>query len=92
MWSKGNTLEDVLVIGEEGGGLYKLKVHPETTLVHDTTSSSEFWHRWLAHINYKSCTYVRKVVTRLPDLNIDHEGTYKGCASGNNIQNPFPKK
>ena len=40
MWSKGKTLEDVVIIGEEGG-LYKLKGHPKTTLVHDTTSSSE---------------------------------------------------
>ena len=28
MWSKGKTLEDVVVIGEEGG-LYKLKGHPK---------------------------------------------------------------
>ena len=53
MWSKGKTLEDVLVIGEEGGGLYKLKGHPKTTLVHETTNSSELWHRRLSHIKYK---------------------------------------
>ena len=47
MWSKGKTLEDVLVIGEEGG-LYKLKGHPKTTLVRETTSSSELWHRRFA--------------------------------------------
>ena len=41
MWSKGKTLEDDVVIGEEEGGLYKLKGHPETTLVHEITSSSE---------------------------------------------------
>ena len=28
MWTKGKTLEDVVVIGEEEGGLYKLKGHP----------------------------------------------------------------
>ena len=39
MWSKGKTLEDAVVIGEEEGGLYKLKGNPETTLVHETTSS-----------------------------------------------------
>ena len=72
MWSKGKTLEDVVVIGEEEGGLYKLKGHPETTLVHVTTSSSELWHRRLAHINYKALPYVSKVVTSLPYLNIDH--------------------
>ena len=32
-----------------------------------------------------------KVVTGLPDLKIDHEGTCKGCARGKNIKNPFPK-
>ena len=90
MWYKEKTLEDVVVIGEEGG-LYKLKGHPKTTLVHETTSSSELWHRRLAHINYKSLPCVRKVVTCLPDLNIDHEGTCKGCARGKNIRNPFSK-
>ena len=32
-----------------------------------------------------------KVVTGLPDLNIDHEGTCKGCTRGKNIKNPFLK-
>ena len=32
-----------------------------------------------------------KVVTGLPDLNIEHEGTCKGCARGKNIKNPFLK-
>jgi hypothetical protein len=27
MWSKGKTIEDVIVIGTEEGGLYKLKGH-----------------------------------------------------------------
>ena len=60
MWSKGKTLEDDVVIGEEGGELYKLKGHPETTLVHETTSSSELWHRRTTHINYKELPYVSK--------------------------------
>ena len=80
-----------MVIGEEEGGLYKLKGHSKTTLVHETTSSSELWHRRLAHINYKALPYVRKVVTGLPYLKIDHEGTCKGCARGKNIKNSFPK-
>ena len=32
-----------------------------------------------------------KAVTGLPDLKIDHEGTFKGCARGKNIKNPFLK-
>ena len=42
-------------------------------------------------INYKALPDVSKVVTCLPDLKIDHEGTCKGCARGKNIKNPFPK-
>ena len=34
---------------------------------------------------------MRKVVTWLPYLKIDHEGTCKGCARGKNIKNPFLK-
>ena len=51
MWTKGNTIEYVVVISEEEGGLYKLRGHPETTFVHDITSSSELWHRNISHIN-----------------------------------------
>ena len=63
----------------------------ERTLVHEITNPSELWHRRLSHINYKELPHVRKVVTYLPDLKIDHEGTYKGCARGKNIKNPFIK-
>ena len=38
MWYKGKTLEDVVFIGEEEGGLYKLKGNPKKSLVHATTS------------------------------------------------------
>ena len=35
MWPKGKTIDDVIVIGEQEGGLHKLKGHPEQALVHD---------------------------------------------------------
>ena len=41
MWSKGKRLEYLVVIGEEEGGLYKLKGYLENTVIHETTSSSE---------------------------------------------------
>ena len=71
-WSKGKTLYDFVFIGEEEGGLYKLKGHLETTLVHEITSSSELWHRRVPHIKYKSLPYVRKVVIGLPDMKFEH--------------------
>ena len=91
MCPKGKSIEDAVVIGEEEEGLYKLKGHSEKALVHEITIPSELWHMRLTHINYKSLPHVNKVVTCLLDLNIDHEGTYKGCVRGNNIKNPFPK-
>ena len=91
MWPKGKSIEDVVVISEEEGGLYKLKGHLETALVHETTNPSELWHRRLAHINYKALPHVNKVVTGLPDMKINHEGIYKGCVKGKNIKNPFLK-
>ena len=71
--------------------MYKLKGNLETTLVHDTTISSELLHIGLAHINYKALPYVSKMVTGLPDMKIEHEGNCKGCARGKNIKNPFLK-
>ena len=40
MWSKGKTIEDVVVNGTEEGGLYKLKVHSDVTL----TSTTKPYH------------------------------------------------
>ena len=48
MWPRGKTIDDAIVIGEQEGGLYKLKGHPEKALVHDTVEPNELWHRRLA--------------------------------------------
>ena len=53
MWPKGKNIEDAIIIGEEEGGLYKLKGHSETSFVHESTDPSELWHRRLAHIHYR---------------------------------------
>ena len=63
----------------------------ETNLVHEITSPSEQWHRRLSHINHKTLPHLSKLVTGLPNLKIDHEGTCKGCARRKNIKNPFLK-
>ena len=77
MWPKGKSIEDAIVICEEQGGLYKLNGNAETTLVDETTSPSELWHRMLAHINYKALPHVSKVVTGLPILKIDKKAFAK---------------
>ena len=41
MWPIGKTIEDATVIGEEDGGLYKLKGNPEQALVNESIEPSE---------------------------------------------------
>ena len=48
MWPKGKTIDDATIIGEQEGGLYKLKRQHEQALVHDSIEPSELWHRRLA--------------------------------------------
>ena len=53
MWPKGKTIDDAIVIGEQEGGLYKLKGQPKQYLVHDSVEPNELWHRRLAHVHYR---------------------------------------
>ena len=80
MWPKGKTFDDVVVIGEQEGGLYKLKGHLEQDLVHDIVESNELWHRRLAHVHYRALPLARKVVEGLPEIQEKHDGVCKGCA------------
>ena len=62
MWSRGNTIDDAIVIGEQEGGLYKLKAHPEQDLVHDAVEPNELWHRRLAHVHYRALPLTSKLL------------------------------
>ena len=44
LWQRGKTIEDAIVIGEEEGGLYKLKGHVDTAFIHNTVSLCELLH------------------------------------------------
>jgi hypothetical protein len=79
-WPRGKTLDDAVVIGVEGGGLYKLKGHLGSVLVHDIVSSSEIWHKRFAHLHYKVLPVVIKMVTGLPEIQAEPDGVCKGCA------------
>ena len=72
MWPIGKTFDDAVVIGEQEGGLYKLKGKLEQALVHETMEPSELCHRRLAHIHYKDLPIVRKMVTGLPEIETKH--------------------
>ena len=45
MWPNGKSFDDVVVIGEQEGGLYKLEGQPEQDLVHDSVEPNELWHK-----------------------------------------------
>jgi hypothetical protein len=66
MWPRGKNFDDVLVVGVQEGGLYKLKGRLNSTLIHDTANPSELWHRIFSHLHYKDLMSVRKMVTGQP--------------------------
>jgi hypothetical protein len=66
MWPKGKYIDDDVVIGVQEGGLYNLKGQLVSTLVHNSVTPSEIWHRRLSHIHYKYLPIVSKMVTCFP--------------------------
>ena len=68
MWPKKKTIDDVVVIGEQEGGLYKLKGQPEQALAHDSVETNELWHRRLAHVHYRALPLARKAIEGLPEM------------------------
>jgi hypothetical protein len=74
MWPRGKTLDDVVVIGVEEGGLYKLKGHSYFAMVHDIVNPTELWHRRFDHLHYKSLSVVRKMVIGLPEIQEESYG------------------
>ena len=89
--AKWKTIDYAVVTRVEEGGIYKLKEYLDSALIASTIIPCELWHRILAHVNYKSLKTLSKVVTGLPEIQIDHEGVFKQCTQGNNTKNPFPR-
>ena len=87
---KERPLINATVIGEQEGGLYKLKGHPEEALVHDTVEPNELWHRRLAHVHYRALPLASKAVEGLLEIQAKHDGVCKGCAKGKN-KTKFPR-
>jgi hypothetical protein len=51
MWPRGKTLDHAVVIGVVEGGLYKLKGHSDSAMVHDFVNPSELCHRIFSHLH-----------------------------------------
>ena len=66
---KGKTIDDAVVIGEQEGGLYKLKGHPKQALIHETVEPNELLHRRLAHVHYRALPIASKDVdSGIPEI------------------------
>ena len=89
-WQKKSSMDTTKVIGTREESLYRLNTPPVQSLVHDSTSMGELWHRILAHLNYRALPVVKNIVTGIPVLQVDHDGTCKGCALRNNAKKSFP--
>jgi hypothetical protein len=90
MWPRGKNIDDVVIIGIHEDGLYKLKGKVDQALVHSTIYPCELWHRRFAYIHYKALPVVSKMVKGLPEIQVFHDGVWKGCAQGKNVKKPFP--
>ena len=90
MWPKGKTIDEAVVIGEQEGGLYKLKGHPEQALIDDSVEPNELWHRRLAHVHYRALPIASKAVEGLPEIQAKHDRFCKGCVKGKNTKKTFP--
>jgi hypothetical protein len=89
MWPRGNTLDDAIVFGVEEGGIYKLKGHSDSTMVHDIVNPNELWNRGFAHLHYKTLLVVSKMVTSLPEIQEKLDGVCKVCTQGKNMKHSF---
>ena len=90
MWPSEKNFDDVVVIGVQEGGLYKLEGQSDSTLIHDTVNPSELWHRRFAHLHYKALSSVSKMVTRLLEIQENPDDMCKSCAQGKNVKHSFP--
>ena len=61
IWPKGKTIDDVVVIEEQEGGLYKLKGYLEQALIYDTVETNELWH-------YRALPIANKAIEGLPEF------------------------
>jgi hypothetical protein len=89
-WHKDSHISSSKVIGVQENNIYRLTIKPVQSLLHDTINLSELWHRRLAHIHYRALPALGNMVTRLPEIQIQHKGVCKGCSLGKNVKGSFP--
>jgi hypothetical protein len=89
IWLKNSSIDKDIVIGVQEGRLYKLKGHQEKTLVHNSVRSSEIWNQRTAHIKYRVVPIFGNMVIVLIDIQVEHDGVYKGYPLGKYFKGIF---
>jgi hypothetical protein len=88
-WNKKSSMYYARVIGVQEDGLYRLTFRLVQALIHDSISLRELWRRRLAHLHYRALPALRKMMTGLPKIHVEHDGICRGCALGKNAKGSF---
>jgi len=90
VWIWHRNPKDVFTLGFRVDGLYQVGGSPLGAFASDTSLQCELWHRRFAHLHYKALPGVRKMVTRIPKLNINPERVCQRCATGKHTKGTLP--
>eukprot|EP00253_Pinus_taeda_P010706 PITA_10706 len=88
VWQRN--LRDAFTLGFRVEGLYQVGGSLLEAMTCDPSLQSKLWHRRFAHLHFKALPDVRKMVTCMPEFNLNHEGVYQGCEAVKHTRGPFP--
>lgn len=91
-WPLNSSMREAFTLGSRCEGIYKINGKPNHALVHDIDLKYELWHKIFSHLHYKVLPNVRKMVSAILKIRMDHEGVCPGCASRKHIKGPFPQE
>ena len=74
-----SSMRETFTLGSRCEGLYKVNGKPIHALVHDTDLQCALWHKRFAHLHYKALPHVRKMVSGILEISLDHEGVFLVC-------------
>ena len=84
-WPLNSSMREVFTLGSRCEGLYKVNGKPIHAFVHDIDFQYDLWNIKFSHLHYKALPDVRKMVSGMPEIGMDHEGVCPECASEKHI-------
>jgi len=74
------SLQDAFTLGSRIEGLYKVYGIPIRALVHDSNHQCEMWHHRFTHLHYEALPKVRRMASKMPEIQANHDGVCSICA------------